>query len=475
MLDFGCVPDGKTDCTAQMQHAIDFCTMDLEEGQHSIPGCAGRTLLVPPGTYVFGQVHWAGSLHIKGMGGTLKMTSDVGSVFGHVPYVWFHGMPRGEPSKGSPLTGVVKFEDVIFDGSCTPAAIKILPGYSDGHYITHDPTSSWAAGFMIGLENFLNVELRGCRMLNFIRGCYANACTTAIMNACTTDCVDCQGQLVFGPERCERVEFTNNVCLGCTYTEIFQLTGTRSAGACSSILPRGSMNIIINGNNSRGHQLVVQAGDICDANGPNPESRCVVANNIIDWPPADTAVYGYEAVICCNNISRRSGDVGFSFDGSRYITCSNNVVEGANTAGITIFNAEGCVMNDNVVQDFGQAYPEAYITAHYPPSEWSVEIMIGIRICGLIEGDCAVVMKECVVSGNSCRMTKPLWWTSKYQVSTAAVVVGYGNKHNTFDSGNAHSQTCVVQGNVATANLILFPDFSITVVRSQRNFHAPCA
>ena len=39
---------------------------------------------------------------------------------------------------------------------------------------------------MIGMENFVHVEFRGCRMVNFIRGCYANACTTAIMDACTT-------------------------------------------------------------------------------------------------------------------------------------------------------------------------------------------------------------------------------------------------------------------------------------------------
>ena len=79
--------------------------------------------------------------------------------------------------------------------------------------------------------------------------------------------------------------------------------------------------------------MVVQAGDIAKVEN----SRCVVTGNVIDTPPADTAVYGYNAVVCTGNISRRSGDVGFSFDESRYVTCCNNVVEGANTAGITIF------------------------------------------------------------------------------------------------------------------------------------------
>lgn len=223
------------------------------------------------------------------------------------------------------------------------------------------------------------------------------------------------------------------------------------------ILPRGANDIVIANNNLRGHQLVVQSGDISKVQN----SRCVVTGNVIDYPPADTAVYGYNSVVCTGNISRRSGDVGFSFDESRYVTCCANVVEGANTAGITIFNAEGCIVNDNTVQDVGQMYDDAYITEHYPPSQFSSEILIGIRIAGLTEGTSEVVMKECVISGNTLRQTKELWWTSKTGASPAAVVVGYGNLHNTLMAST--SQTVVVQGNVATVDPVLFPDFSITV------------
>jgi hypothetical protein len=76
--------------------------------------------------------------------------------------------------------------------------------------------------------------------------------------------------------------------------------------------------------------------------------------------------------------------------------------------------------------DIGQAYNDAWITEHYPPTQWWEEIVIGIRICGLAEGGCEITMKECVVTGNTLRMSKPLWWASGTGASTAAVVVGYG-------------------------------------------------
>ena len=382
------------------------------------------------------------------------MTGNVGSVFGAAPYEWWHGSPL------TPNTGTVVFEDVIFDGSCAPKENwedLHLPNYSDSHFATNDPTSSWRAGFMLGMDSFDSVTFRSCRFTNFARGVCANACGTAIMRDCYSDCVDSWGQVLFVPERCDRVEFCGNTCLGTDYSSFFLQTGQRGAAACSVILPRAANDILIASNNLRGHQLVVQSGDLAHVEN----SRCVVTGNIIDYPPADTAVYGYNSVVCTGNISRRSGDVGFSFDESRYVTCCANVVEGANTAGITIFNAEGCVINDNTVQDIGQMYDDAFITSHYPPSQWSSEILIAIRIAGLTEGDAAVVMKECVISGNALRQTKPLWWTSKTGASPAAVVVGYGNLHNTLM--DATGQTVVVQGNVATVNPQLFPDFSITV------------
>ena len=71
------------------------------------------------------------------------MTGNVGSVFGAAPYEWWHGSPL------SPNTGTVVFEDVIFDGSCAPKELwetLHLPNYSDSHFATNDPTSSWRAG-----------------------------------------------------------------------------------------------------------------------------------------------------------------------------------------------------------------------------------------------------------------------------------------------------------------------------------------
>jgi hypothetical protein len=242
VLDFGAIPDGATDCTAFIQHAIDFCTQ-LEDGEMS----SARPLIVPPGVYVCGQLSWVGDLHIKGMGGVIKMNPNCGSVFGKAPYCWINGTPV------SPSTGKVLFEDVRFDGSTTPQTLAILPGYTDGHYISNDPTESWDAGFMVQANYFDRVEFRNCDFVNFARGVLTNACSTAIMRGCTSNCVASHGQVLFGPERCGRVEFCNNVCVCMDYPTIFVETG-KVGGAASVILPRGSNDIIISNNNLFGHQ-----------------------------------------------------------------------------------------------------------------------------------------------------------------------------------------------------------------------------
>ena len=48
ILDFGAVPNGVTDCTAAIQHAIDFVTVSEED---QIENAFARPLLIPPGTY----------------------------------------------------------------------------------------------------------------------------------------------------------------------------------------------------------------------------------------------------------------------------------------------------------------------------------------------------------------------------------------------------------------------------------------
>lgn len=209
ILDFGAIPNGVTDCTAAMQHAIDFVTTSEDDQVES--GFA-RPLLIPPGTYVFSQVNWRGSLHIIGAGGILKMNAgNVGSIFGSPPQEWWHGEPAAVNSS------TVVFDNVILDGSCAPKAAweaLHLPNYSDSHFATDDPTSSWRAGFMIGMDEFATVEFHRCRFINFARGVCTNACGTAIMRDCNSDCVASWGQVLFVPERCDRVVFCGNTCLG---------------------------------------------------------------------------------------------------------------------------------------------------------------------------------------------------------------------------------------------------------------------
>jgi polygalacturonase len=127
ITDYGAVPDGRTDCTAAIQKALDACKP------------SGGTVVVPPGNYLSRPlvIHTRTTLRIKS-GATLLANTNY-SDYMKVPGDWLKARGSGD---FKPFIGGKDLVDVVFTGSGTidgngaawwPEAEKarqIKPGYT---------------------------------------------------------------------------------------------------------------------------------------------------------------------------------------------------------------------------------------------------------------------------------------------------------------------------------------------------------
>lgn len=372
-LDFGAVGDDSTDNTTAIQNWLNYCIAN------------DLTAWVPDGIFKFGHVSVTvpsnQTLRIRG-DGTLKLSNI--SVYNTYPQ-WIEIIPTGD------RTEIIDIRDIVIDGNNTK--------WSVGNYVTDNPsgyndaipvTGNWLTWFMMSASGFHRVNFQNVTFNNWKRGISLDACRYVNMENCWSDSYYTIGQVLLAADDCEAFTFANNQCRGLDYS-----SGTANFGigytSASVVLPHNCTNVLIDGNNLYGHQVVVRVTTITSVTG----RRCIMTDNVIDYPVADTAVYGYQDVSISNNTIRRSGDVGISVDESQYVSIVGNTIDGCCVAGITSFDPIALTIVGNTVKDVAQDYADSLVS----PSESTA---VGIWVSPTNPN---YFLKEAIIANNALVLT----------------------------------------------------------------------
>jgi hypothetical protein len=392
LLDYGAVGDGTTNDTTALQAAV------------TAAANANLTLLIPDGTYLYTNITVPSGRAISLMGASkanaiLKQSNASTS-----------------SSPGITSTGSFFAENLTFDQNWL-TSYSVGPLYNDGA----DPNtwggyfiaSISATPSLTATSPTVNIQ--NCNVLNATRGflvtgavsvdffnnysntlnastatqsiiamsqcqqvsCMANTLVTAKWSSNTTlpAYYGLSGIYTWG---CTNVEVANNTFVGfqlvtrggnATFTaSVSGTTMTVSAIASGTLVP----GMVISGTNVfSDNTILAQLSGTTGGVGTYQLSfsntgslpvtalaaRCIVSNNIIDTPIADTAAFFWKYVIFSDNIIRMSGDMGITYDSAQYVTITGNVINGTQIGGIggvATFPVVSLAVTGNVIKDIAQ-------------------------------------------------------------------------------------------------------------------------
>ena len=414
--DYGAIGDGSTSDTTAVQAAITAAT------------AASVPLFFPAGTYLCGRLSASGYVWWFGPG---KLKLSAVSIFSD-DLEWIK-------LTGTSTTDCI-IEDMLFDGTQVIGTARDSWGASgmDGNNESVSPYTNWSRSWnCITALTYRRVIVRRTNVTNYKRFLlvynstnveisdnkadgYTNLCDNYAVVELATD-------LIFSRNELKGRDHVNAPASG-----VYSTYG---------ILAWDCDRVQITGNNTTGHQIVVRAGigsQITSVEG----DRCIIADNIIMSPPADTACFGYSGVTATGNTIKKSGDWGLSFNNSLAVTCVGNVIDGTAVGGIYFEDISGGVVcSDNIVRDIAQAYANSVNTPSLTPG-------IQVKIT-------SVIPKYVVIKGNSLLFaTVP---TSTSYVGTAISV------ETTSSDSLAVTFACIVQGNICHNDTTNLPDWVISV------------
>lgn len=322
---------------------------------------AGKALYVPDGTYLCGRVTWTGALRIFGTG-TLKC---------YAPVTIYAGASAWMEATGAANQNLV-IEGVTLNNSCDDT-MNPLPAYDD----SLAPHTNWLGFFGLYAHGYTSVTIRNSQWINFKRAVLSYNNTSTLFQGNQTDCYTAVGQAVCVVESGDDALITGNRMRGYDFVNGFNNYGP-GVSSLASVLGFNTDDMVISDNYTYGHQLVCRGTTISSV----LQKRCVLTNNIIELPPADTAIYGYKDVVSVGNIIRKSGDMGLTFDYSQTVVCNDNVIDGTSVGGIYFKDAINITCNGNAIKDICQGYAEA---SHQPSGAVALGINVDQPTNGKIE------------------------------------------------------------------------------------------
>lgn len=398
ILDFGAVGDGVTDNTSALQSAI------------TAAANANLTVFIPDGIFLYSSITVPSGKAISLFG-----SSKTNSILKQI---------NADASSSPAITSTGSFfaENLTFDQNWL-SSYSIGSGYNDsndpntwgGYFIvTISATPSLTA-------TFPTVNIQNCNILNTVRGFLITGAVSVdfFNNYSNTLNASTATQSIIAMSQCQQVSCMSNTLVtakwssntalpayyglsgvftwGCTNVEVsnntfvgFQLvtrggnasftasvsvaTMTVSAIASGILIP----GMVISGINVFSDNTIVSqlSGTIGGVGtyqlsfsntGSLPvtalAARCIVSNNIIDTPIADTAAFFWKYVIFSDNIIRMSGDMGITYDSAQYVTITGNVINGTQIGGIggvATFPIISLTITGNVIKDIAQGVNGPY-------------------------------------------------------------------------------------------------------------------
>lgn len=418
---FGAKGDGVTDDTAAIT-AADAAALN------------GKTLLFPDGVYVCGRISLPdGNRYWFSIGATIKVKP--GTYTGNINPLF----------SGSFGPHRIIFDGITFDQDWTNTTYPAGFSRNDAY-----KASSWGGGSWLGVfdgNQTATIEFHRCRVTNVFRGFLLKGQKRVAAIGCNVDANNSIGDSVFAAELCTNVEYSGNVM----DARDWYTSGGVFTGA-NGLFGNTCRNVLIHGNQMRGFQLVFHATEP-GASDVGMGRRCIVSDNIIEYPPADTAFYRWKELEVADNSIHMSGDMGIAVSGSSFCTVTGNVIKGTHIGGIGVTDCQSVVVANNSVLDVAQDY--AYIQTLGGRYAGNAGAWISAITCDYQAGGQKGV--ECVISGNS------LGWTTLPPVSDSkGAVRALVNGILIQTTANTASQsTFSITGNYVKSDAANMPSFMV--------------